>query len=286
MSERSSYTYAVLRYVHDIASGEFMNVGVVLWAAQSCTLRAKFKPTYARLKGAFPTLDGEAFRNRIRSIQRAFDAIQSRTEGQLPFDCGRRIEDVIASVLPVDDSSLQWSPVGSGLSKELDATFAGLYARLVLKFEHSGSAERRKDEDVWREFKTSLEKRNLTKFLQPTVISSNDDEVRFEHAWKNGSWHCYEPLSLDLASSSSIKEKAHRWLGQLTSVREGAAEPFRVFFLLGKPHENDLLDAYRQAKQILMKAPDAEVVEEEQAEAFSERVADEIESHSQHVRAT
>ncbi|MCK7468808.1 MAG: hypothetical protein MZU91_12245 [Desulfosudis oleivorans] len=49
-----------------------------------------------------------------------------------------------------------------------------------------------------------------------------------------GVWHCRAPVSFDLASSDSIRDKAHRWLGQLTSVA-GASEPFKLYFLVGEP---------------------------------------------------
>jgi hypothetical protein len=284
MNDRTPYTYAVLRYVHDIAAGEFMNVGLVVWAADNCSIRAKFKPTYSRLKKAFPTLNGEAYKLRLRAIQARFDALRRQSEGQLAFDSGKKLDELLQAVLPKDDSSLQWSPPGSGLSKDLDATVASLYSRFVTKFDEPVSHERRKDDDVWREFKTSLDRRNLTRYLAPKTIESDDDEVRFEHAWKNGTWHCYEPLSLDLASASSIKEKAHKWLGQITSVREGHSEPFKVFFLLGKPREVELIQAYEQAQHILTKTPNAEVVDESEAEAFSERVASEIEEHRRAAR--
>lgn len=279
MSNRMAYTYSVLRYVHDVGSGEFLNVGVVIWAPETCSLRAKFKTTYTRLKAAFPNLDGEAYRNRARWIQQSFDSLRHTTEGQLRFDAGKRLEDILSSVLPKDDSSLQWSGVGSGLTKDLDAALNTLYRRFVVKFDSATTVERRKDDDVWREFKTSLDRRNLTQYLVPKTIEGRDDEVRFEHAWKNGAWHCFEPLSLDLASPGSMKEKAHRWLGQITSVREGQTEPFKVFFLLGKPNDEGLMPAYEQARHILMKAPDTEVVDESEAEAFSERVAQEVAAH-------
>ena len=41
MIERTNYTFTVLRYVHDITTGEFVNVGVVLHAPKAKFLRAK-----------------------------------------------------------------------------------------------------------------------------------------------------------------------------------------------------------------------------------------------------
>jgi hypothetical protein len=40
MSERTNYTFTVSRYVHDITTGEFVNVGVLLHAPKAKFLRA------------------------------------------------------------------------------------------------------------------------------------------------------------------------------------------------------------------------------------------------------
>lgn len=278
---RTPYSYIVLRYVHDIGTGEFINVGVVLAAARGSYLGAKFKTTYGRVKKAFPTIDPDVFRARMRRLQATFDQI---TEGNLDAPTSRDskdatpIEQIVHSVIRVDDSSLQWSPVGSGLSKDLPATLASLYQRFVTKYDTELTNVARKDDDVWKHFRTELEKRNVLSHLGEKVIAVADDSVKFEHAWKNGAWHCYEPLSFDLASDASIKEKAHRWLGQVSSIKD-AREGFHVYFLVGKPADADLSDAYEKAVSILRKAPASEVVEEDKAEEFSESVAKAISEH-------
>lgn len=281
MSTRIPYTFTVLRYVHDINAGEFINVGVVVASPENGFIKAKFKPSYGRLKKTFPTLNGEDFRKRIKALQSSFDALQTKCSEELPLTSGGRIQELIHSILPKDDSALQWSPIGSGLSSDLNETLSARYARLVAKYDEVTTSERRKDDDIWRDFKTSLEKHHLTKYLSPKTIESLNDDVRFEHAWKNGAWHCYEPLSFDLSSATSIKDKAHRWLGQLASVQEDATEDFKVYFLLGKPCDEDLQPAYQQARSILLKAPDVELVEESEAEVFSQKVAVAIALHNE-----
>lgn len=281
---RTPYSYIVLRYVHDIGTGEFINVGVVLTAARGSYIGAKFKTAYGRVKKAFPTIDPDVFRARMRRLQATFDQI---TEGTLDAPNSRdakdatAIEQLVHSVIRVDDSSLQWSPVGSGLSKDLPATLASLYQRFVTKYDTELTNAPRKDDDVWKHFRIELEKRNVLSHLEEKVIAVADDSVKFEHAWKNGAWHCYEALSFDLANDASIKEKAHRWLGQVSSIKD-SREGFRVYFLVGKPADAGLSDAYEKAVSILRKAPSSEVVEEDGAEQFSESVAKAISEHEQH----
>ncbi|MGJ7535113.1 MULTISPECIES: DUF3037 domain-containing protein [unclassified Variovorax] len=278
---RTPYSYVVLRYVHDIGTGEFINVGVVLMAARGSYVGAKFKTAYGRVKKAFPSVDPDVFRARMKRLQTTFDHI---AEGD--FSAVRvvdqegvgRIEQLVHSVIRADDSSLQWSPVGSGLSKDLPMTLLALFQRFVTKYDTDLTNVPRKDDDVWKHFRTELEKRNVLSHLEEKVIAVADDAVKFEHAWKNGAWHCYEPLSFDLSSDASIKEKAHRWLGQVSSIKD-AREDFHVYFLVGKPTDAALNDAYEKAVSILRKAPVSEVVEEESAEEFSKTVANAISKH-------
>lgn len=283
MSEttRLPYSYIVLRYVHDIGTGEFINVGVVLMAQRGSYLGAKFKTAYGRVKKAFPSVDTEVFRARMRRLQATFDQfadgdINVPTAGDA--NAVKPIERLVHSVIRVDDSSLQWSAVGGGLSSDLPATLTSLYQRFVTKYDSEQAYATRKDEDVWKHFRTELEKRNVLHHLEQKVIAVADDSVKFEHAWKNGVWNCYEPLSFDLASDASIKEKAHRWLGQVASIQE-SREDFHVYFLVGKPLDTSLNEAYEKAVSILRKAPDSEVIEEDGAEAFSVSVAQAITEH-------
>jgi len=47
MSNKTAYTYTVLRYVHDIATGEFLNVGVALLATERHYVNALCRTTVA-----------------------------------------------------------------------------------------------------------------------------------------------------------------------------------------------------------------------------------------------
>lgn len=186
-------------------------------------------------------------------------------------------------MLPPDDSSLQWSLPGSGLSENLSQTLEALFDRMVTRYDERPQQERRSDEEVWRKYRHSLESRQVLKHLQPKKITVQDDEVEFQHAWKNGVWHCLEPVSFDLSSADSIREKAHRWLGQILSVKD-ASERFKVYLLLGEPQQQALGPAFDKAVSILRRLPvDSEVIREERAGEFSEQFAREIEAHEKKV---
>jgi hypothetical protein len=160
-----------------------------------------------------------------------------------------------------------------------------LFDRLVSRYDERQQQERRTDEEVWRKYKRSLEARHLLRYLQPKRIAVQDDEVEFRYAWKNGVWHCLEPVSFDLSAAESIRDKAHRWLGQIQSVKD-ANEPFKVYLLLGEPEQENLRPAFDKAVSILHKIPvENEIIREEQAAEFSESFAREIEFHENPIPA-
>lgn len=135
------------------------------------------------------------------------------------------------------------------------------------------------EDDVWRHFKKILETKQLLHYFEPRTIAVQDDEVEFEHTLKNGVLHCLEPVSFDLSSADSIKDKAHRWLGRITSI-QNAEEQFRLYLLVGQPRDENLRAAFDSALSILHKMPvKTDIFSEEQGEELSERLLREVAEH-------
>lgn len=276
---KSPYTYTVLRYVHDTSTGEFINAGVVLHAGDLRFIGVKLRHTHGRLSAMFPDLDRDAFKSSMRVIERA---IRDLAESCAKADLFPREGDAVTmarSVLPADDSSLQWSPVGGGLTSSPAATLEHLFDRLVARYDGKAERVKRSDEDVWRPVKERLDRAGLSAQLRSTVIYGKVDELKFERAWKNGVWHCYEPLSFDLADAENIKDKARRWSGFLSTVRD-AADQFKPIFIVGAPHDDKLIPAFETAVEILRNSPvPPDVFTDAEADQLAERMEAEIAEH-------
>jgi hypothetical protein len=279
MKEKIAYSYTVLRYVHDTTTGEFLNVGVVLSASEARYTSAMCRQTYGRLSKAFPGVSGDHFRSLMKYIQARIEELGERFNGELPLSDAKTALDFAQSILPKDDSSLQWSPLGSGITNDPSRTLEQLFDRLVSRYDEKSQREGRNDQDVWRSFKRTLEERQVLHHFQPKKIAVQDDEIEFEYAWKNGVWHCLEPVSFDLVESDSIKDKAHRWLGQMMSV-QNAEDRFKLYLLVGQPREDGLRPAFDNAMSILRKIPgDREIFLEQDAAKLAEVIASEVASH-------
>lgn len=279
MKNQFPYTYSVLRYVHDVMSGEFVNVGVALYAPQARYLGALCRTTYSRLNKVFPGMNAEHFKSLMRHIQGRFEGRGERIASELELTSPASVLEIAQSILPRDDSALQWSPAGSGRTDDPAQTLEKVYDRMVMRYEERPSVGGRSDDDVWRRFKRDLEAKRVLQHFVPMRIVVQDDEIEFQHSWMNGKWHCLEPLSFDLSAADSIKEKAHRWLGQLASVY-GPSDPYKVYLLVGAPQQEDLQPAFRSAMSILGKIPgDKEIVLEGNAHDLAERIAAEVSEH-------
>ena len=272
------YTYTTLRYVHDVRTGEFLNVGIVLCVPDTGCALFRNRKTYGRAKAVFPDLDGDAFRDAMSAVDRALTkVVRAAASG------GRAIGDAISfarMALPADDSTLQWSPVGSGVTDDPAKALDRLYKRLVVRYDAS-TQPRRSDADVWRPVRDKINQRNIKIVLEEKVVAGTADKVTFKHAWRNGLWHAYEAVSLDLADSEGIKDKARRWRGHLDAVASGAQEKLKVNFIVGAPKGNGLHAAYRNALAILRQAEfQPKVFEENQTDQLVDEIEDEFRTHS------
>lgn len=275
MKESVTYSYTILRYVHDIVTGEFLNVGVVLYCPERKYLWAKMRKKTARVTQCFKGADASAVKRSIRQIEKAIRETAKGLDSLFPYQ-SKTARDFAFRVLPHDDSSLQWSPAGVGRTRDPALELEHLFNRLVARYD-SHSDNRKTDNDVWRHFSRALERRRISANWQEKTISSAVDSVTFKHAVKNGKWHCLEPVSFDLIDGESIRNKAHRYLGQVSSL-SSAEDPFCVYFLLGEPSSAGVRPQFEQAVRILKSSPKVpvEVFTESQADEFTDKLASEI----------
>lgn len=279
MTAKRPYSYTVLRYMHDVTTAEFVNVGIVLHAPSEGDLRVRTRHTIGRIKDVFPDLDRQAFIAAMTAIERGVRAVAKELATAGMFPAEGDAATLARRALPLDYSSLQWSPIGAGLTDNVEKTFERLYSRFVSRYDEHAT-RRRSDDEVWRPVRDLLLERKISVPLEKKEIIGKTDVISFDRTWKNGVWHAYEPLSLDLADSDGIKDKARRWLGHLAAVADSPSDPFKVYFILGKPRGSDLLPAYENAKAILSCAPGRpSIYEEDEINLLVSSIEDEYRAH-------
>ncbi len=216
----------------------------------------------------------------MRYIQARFEEHATKFNAELPLaGKPKSILEIAHSILPPDDSSLQWSEPNGGITENPAATLDQLSARLVEKYEQREKLPSREDDDVWKIFRKELETKQVLARMQPKRIIAKDYDHEFEHAWRNGTWNLYQPLSMDLLEADSILDKANRWLGRATNLKD-SDDQFHLWMLLGEPRIEKLRPAYAKARNILNKMPvKKDFISEKDAGQFSQDLAVEMAKH-------
>jgi hypothetical protein len=274
---KTNYSTIILRYVHDVVTGEFANIGVVLYAPDQRFLETRFTTSYERLNAIFLKIDHLHFRALMRYLANRFEELGAEIRADLHVPPVNALSEIVKKVLPPDDSSLQWSQQGGGMTDDLARVLGETYQRLVERFVAGATQVSRSDEEIVKPFKAKLGR--MVEKLSEKTIETKDYQYEFQFAWKNDIWHLYEPVSFDLVDPNSIREKANRWLGRGVALND-AREKFKIHFLLGEPRQEGTKEAFENALHLLQKIPgQKQLVRENEVEEFGERVMNDIISH-------
>jgi hypothetical protein len=124
---KSPYRFGVFRYVHDPVTQEFVNIGVALVSPEAGYLRARCTADCGRIARMFEAIDKPGFRDTMRYIEARLNRSSAET-------LRTSLESAVATVLPPDDSAVQFTTAGVGLSTDLDSTLNQLYMRYVDRY--------------------------------------------------------------------------------------------------------------------------------------------------------
>ncbi len=274
---KTTYSSITLRYMHDVVTGEFANIGVVLYAPEQRLLEARFATSYERLNAIFLKIDHLHYRALMRYMANRFEEIGADLRDGLHIRPLTALSEIVRQVLPPDDSSLQWSEPGGGFTDDPLKTLDELYKRFVERYVAGAEQVSRSDEEIGKPFKAKLGR--AVEKLAEKKIETKDYQYDFRFAWKNEIWHLYEPVSFDLVDPGSIREKANKWLGRGVALND-AEEKFKIHFLLGEPRQDETKKAFENVIHLLSKIPaQKELVRENAMERFAEHVAEQIGSH-------
>lgn len=281
--KKRQYTYVVLRYVHDPITMEFVNVGVVAhfnaFDHQPAVLKFQMRHTIGRFRELYPNLKRKDFLTAMKAVEYSLQKISKLINSEsLPLSDTNVLFHALKAV-PRDDSCLQWSSVSSGITVDVNNTFDKLFHRFVSKYDEKQS-HRRTDDDVWRPVHQELRSRSINLKLEPKLIQGDFDQIQFKHAWKNGAWHAYEPISLDMADEEGILRKARLWYGQLNTALAGASEDICAYFIIGKPINEDLLNAHDKAVRIIKESHDkVKIYTESEVKVLVNDIEDQYNKH-------
>ena len=270
----------VLRYVHDLTTQEFVNVGVVLLCPDLAFVGAKFLPSWTRVTQMFPDADVVHLRRITSRVSGVLDGWAERWRTELRLsDPPSSVSLLVAELAPPQDSGLLLSEPIAGVTGDAERTLSELFARYVGRFLTKRPADTREDADIWRGFSEKFPSMYVHS-LQPHRVATPRYAYEFQHAWQNGVWNAAQPLSLDLQESRTILEKACTWVGRIKAL-EVSPDRFHVAFLVGLPGSDkprQVQQAARNGADLIAEQLDgiAEVFKENDAARLATKIVDDI----------
>ena len=277
-----NYSYTVLKYRHDSAAGEVLNIGVVIYAQEEGIVGFRADSRYRRLSETFANFDGDMYRAVIARLGTALRRMaQPLEDGLFKIEAREQVSDAIALVRAAwPDQGLGYfaGAILFGITRDLDSELQDLYSRFIAsQHERTTGEDRFSDEKLWDDFKRVLQPRGIVKVLQPK--SFGEAKVEFQHAYKNELWHVIEPVSLDYVDGSVMKGRVYRVLGMATAVRD--VEEFGTLTaLVARPRRAEAKKKYEEALRILADMPvKHKIVGEDEADDFAAELEADMRSH-------
>ena len=278
---KKTYSYTIIKYVHDPVADEALNVGVLVYAVESRFIESRFEYNFERYSQAFANFDSQHYRQVLRNFETAIEDLREQMAAgdlfsQLPSDAPA----VVARVWPDTYLSFRSGPSLRGIASNLAGVAAELFRRFVESQYASSRQVRRSDEEVWGTYRRKLLGTVGPRALKEKTFSTEALSVTFPYCVKNEKWHILHPISFDYARSSSIADTAAKWLGETTVLADNdEMRSAKLYLLLGAPTDKRYAEAYTRAKRILEKIPiPHSVYEEHQVNEFAADIAEHVQT--------
>jgi hypothetical protein len=275
---KMSYTFSIVRYVHEPIAGESLNVGVLLYSPEAAYIDVALEYRYERFSTTFARFDGERYKQVLRYFAAAVAEAQGKISESVLF-----VRDSVKTLTTAADVARRiWSDPGlsfrfsepmGGIGEDMPGQLANLFARFVTSQYERPESEHLSDDQVWSIYRPRIPS-EVVRNLRPKKFTAPDYSFEFNYAFQNERWHVLQPLSMDYATEARIPEKANRWLGAAINLEESPeAADGRFYFLLRPPELKSYQAAYVRAKNILNKMPlKHEFFEEDDTSRLSEEL--------------
>ncbi|MFH0736161.1 MAG: DUF3037 domain-containing protein [bacterium] len=266
--------YQILKYRPDIVTGEFVNVGIVLFCKEENTLKTRFDTQTNRAAHFFNYNNTREIKNNLKILQNRFDVFANDFTNRI-FEKYNSITAITESILVKDDSSYQFSHPYKELTLDVNATFEQLYQRYILK--HTDIQEHQNvinDDKTWQTYKHYFKNFGIDGYFTKKIFTTKNDSFEFDSVWKNDKYHVLTPLSLDIKEVKIQKEKIYKWIGK-TEELEGAEDNLILYFLAYAGAE----DKIREFANAKLNKRNCKILFQESAEKIAGDFKKQIDKH-------
>jgi hypothetical protein len=231
-------SYAALRFLPYRETGEFANVGVVVWcpAAKSFLFHCNHS-LGKRIRGFFPDLDLTIYREAVRGVEGSLRAVEPQfTLGKAGGDEAliQRFQELVR----VREGLMAFGPAGALLAESPEKAMETLYQRLVLR--QFAPVEEPREVAMRRRLGECLRTWKLMEHYRQDVPVGDERfhvTVPFAHVREARPTQIIRPLDLDLKDSTAVYRHGDLWAASLRRLRSLNLLPQRIVIPVQLPQD-------------------------------------------------
>ncbi len=277
------FYHSVLKYRHNQASGEVLNLGVLFIFPEAGQVHFSAPENLRRLERAFPKSEVKTLKGYLKSFEAQAKKLSKKCIGNYD-DFNQLVQDWF---LTLNGSALYFekatkAPIWKGIL-ETERAFSHRFLAAYEIIGLENKIRRRNEAYILEKVKNLLSEKlphqQLNAFIveEETVVKNQWAHLHSDWHWKNDTQNLVKPVSFDLKSRERIEDKAlalAKKLDLLGGVLQDNNQ--RVDILITRPQSEQLLPVYKNSEQILKdaKAPH-QVIEES---AFSKYVGEVVQT--------
>lgn len=265
-----------LRYYPNLATGEFVNVGVGMVTPSDGWWDVAIAEEFRPITCLYPGANQAILRSTLVRIRQAVDRQRFRDglwltldEAALNADPRKALDGGVGPMI----GSLRWSdePI-RGVTTDRRSELAYWFQEMV-QIAESKPTRAVEDTKIESILKAELERRRILNRLLPAEVGSYMKE-RFSYTHSNGRLNVFEPLRLNYRRAAVIRIRAQFWRGKLDSLNDGVERPFNFFALVDMPKAPHLRREAETGLEVLKNAQanQIETFTSEEIHRFGERV--------------
>lgn len=275
-----AYQYQIIRYRHDLTSGEHVNVGVIVYAKEARFLKCEIITKYGRINSFYKGADGKSVVDTLKALKRGVVRIE-RNFGEF-LDMPDGLHGITSSILPYDDSSIFLTDVLGGVDWNMPHCLKELFRLYVTRWQAEPEEISETDAEAWKDkFKPIFDRYNITNRLIPLEVNTENDVFRFEKTWQNASLHCIQPISFNLKTADGVKGKVYTWSGKLQEIKTASQQLDIIFFSSRPLRHGRLVELVRNTLSENSDVVRSTVVFEEEADDVVAQIAEQMRLHDE-----
>lgn len=235
--------YAIVRFLPFLETGEFANVGVILFAPKTRFLGYKLAPkAFPRVTRFFNELDAAVYRKAIRGFDTELEEVQKLAIGQTSDDLILFAKEVTR----LRESLLRFSELRTVLTDNPQEELEALYARYVGR---DFINQEYRENVMTRTIKKQLADCNLEKLYVKYTFKKDLRKVTLPLVNSNPEiTRVMKPLAFDQKDPSKLIEHAELWRNKLDwLLQRGVLKNENILLPIEKPEDttsSELQEAY------------------------------------------